>query len=330
MNKGRLICWLLAAFCLLTGCEKVVFEEDESSEATHGNIILNVAGYEAYKGGVRSTANLTDVCTRLHFVIYQDGKRKKTITQKKGDDNFGRVELSLDAGDYEVLILGHSCEGIDNPDMASVNKVHFKNITDSGNGTGYSDTFYYCDFLTVGDEQQNRQYTLQRATAMFRLVIEDEKPEEVKRFRFTYTGGSGAFDAYTGLGCVNSTQVVWFDVPEQTDGQPLSFELFTFPRSEEGWLKVVVEAYDESLNPIHRLYERTFNNVPIERNVITQYTGTFFTGIEYEEEPETEKTPDTPDTPTPVTPENPETPQDSPACTFLVDTDWAETRNFTY
>ena len=328
MNKGKLICWLLAAFCLLTGCEKVVFEEDESSEATHGNIILNVAGYEAYKGGVRSTANLTDVCTRLHFVIYQDGKRKKTITQKKGDDNFGRVELSLDAGDYEVLILGHSCEGKSPAISDANNQIQFSNITDSGNGTGYSDTFFLYDYLTVGDEPQSHQYTLQRATAMFRLVTNDVKPANVKKFWFSYEGGSKALDFYTGLGASKSqAQIVTFDTPEDLDGQTLQFELFTFPRGEAGELKVEVRAFDDKGVLV---YNRFFNNVPIERNVITQYTGTFFTGIEYEEEPETEKTPDTPDTPTPVTPENPETPQDSPACTFLVDTDWAETRNFTY
>ena len=201
---------LLLVMVLFAACEKVVFENDNLENANSGNVTLSVAGFEPLKGSVRSKENLTDVCTKLSFVIYQDGDKKKTIHQKSSDEDFGTVSLDLDEGDYQVLIIGHSGKGKANPTFTDMCEVKFTNITNNG-GTGYSDTFYYYGDLTVDGEQQNNSYTLLRATAMFRLVTTDVKPANVKAIRFLYTGGCGVLDATTGYGgSVNSQQVILY------------------------------------------------------------------------------------------------------------------------
>lgn len=340
------LCGMTVACLLTAACEKVVFDDDGQQPAStgRGNVVLTVADFEPMKGGMRSSVSLTEVCSRLHFVVYSNGDRLKSVHQKKGDTVFGTVELSLEAGDYEVLIVGHSGTGTANPTMTHPEKVQFSNITTSGGGTGYSDTFYYFDNLTVGDRTESRSYTLRRATAMVRFVTTDAKPDKVRRLWFQIKGGSGAFDAYTGLGCVNSTQVMVFDLSAEDDGRPLQLDLFTFPRETTGLLEMQVRALDANENIV---YERAFKGIPVERNVISQLAGTFFIADAPEDptvpgtpdDPETPGTPDDPETPdtpeVPDTPDNPGTPDtpstpDSPSPTFVVDTDWTATRYYTF
>ena len=88
--------------------------------------------------------------------------------------------------------------------------------------------------------------------------------------RFYYTGGSGAFDANTGLGSVNSKQDVKFDMAL---GQK-QFDLYTFLHDEEGTIHLAVTALDASGN---ELYMREFD-VPMQQNHITWVSGAFFNG----------------------------------------------------
>lgn len=320
--------YLILACLFMAGCEKAVFEKENDGGTKGGNVVLSVVGYEAMKGTGRSTEDLTEVCTRLSFVVYRNGQRLKTVNQKQGDQNFGNVELTLDTGDYEVLVLGHSGTGKDNPTTTTPEKIQFSNITASG-GTGYSDTFYYFDSMTVGNEPISRSFTLTRAVAMFRLVTTDVKPSDVCQMWFRYTGGSGAFNAYTGFGCVNSTQVVTFDTPVSQDGKTLQFDLYTFPHDETDELTIQVAALNSKGEAIYG-YERTFKNVPIERNTITQYSGNLFT--EVPEDPENPENPENPEDP--EDPENPQEPEDpgkpEPSNVFKVETDWAAINHYAF
>ena len=328
------LCRLLPFFMVLflVACEKPLSIDDEEPPVAKGkgNVVLTVAGYEQFSNAVRSTVSLTEVCSRLHFVFYQDGDRKKTVTQKRGDDNFGTLEVSLDAGDYEVLILGHSCTGKENPTMTHPEKIMFSNLNDAGNGTGYSDTFYFFEGLTVNEEMLSRTYTLQRATAMLRFVTTDTKPAEVKRMRFYYTGGSGALDCYMGVGCVKSTQVAFLDTPASSDNRPVEFDVFTFPRSKEGaMLTLRVTAYNASDEV---LFDRSFSDISVQRNVISHLSGEFFVDVaDVPDDPGKQDTPDTPGgTDTPDTPGGTDTP-DTPASTsLLVNAEWADTWYFTF
>lgn len=334
--------WLLAAFVLLTGCEKVVFEEgEEPSEGTKGNVVISVAGFEQIKGSARSTANLTDVCTRLTFAVYKDGERVKNINQKANSTSFGKVELSLEEGDYEVLVIGHSGQGSNNPDTKDPASVAFSNLTDKGGGTGFSDTFYYYGDLTVGTGQTTQSYTLKRAVAMFRFVTTDAMPSKVRQLWFYIDGGCKSFDATVGQGIYNPKQtppVMLFDLDASHDGKPLQIDVYTFISPAMSTVNMMVRALGAPDSEGYRdiLYERNFDNVPMQRNTITQYAGAFFVNGSYPDNPNNPDTPDSPENPdnpnTPDTPNNPDTP-DTPATpggTFLVDTAWLTVNKYTF
>ena len=138
------------------------------------------------------------------------------------------------------------------------------------NAQGYTDTYLCSGVVTIGAEPMDFQVSLDRIVALCRFVITDDFPADVKQMRFYYTGGSGAFDANTGLGCVNSKQDVKFSV---TTGQK-QFDLYTFLHDVEGTIHLTVTGLDAAGN---ELYNRQFD-VPMQQNYITWLTGAFFNG----------------------------------------------------
>ena len=267
---------LLFALALLTAaCEKPILDIEDSSmvsdSAADANVILRISQFElqpfSVGGGsaTRAATDITDFCTRLNIALFQDGTKVKTIAQKEDDASFGTVALTLAAGTYQLVVIAHSGEG--SATITSEEKVTFPN-------NKVTDTFYYYGDLVVSDSRQSYDLTLTRAVAMFRLVLTDEEmPSNVSKFKFYYVGGSSTFNPSSGYGCVNSKQTevrtVSADFVSGT-----AFDIYTLPHTEEDVLtKLIVTALDANDNTVK---ERTFENVPVTRNQITRYTGSFF------------------------------------------------------
>lgn len=262
--------YLLIALALLAAaCEKPILDE-ETVAKKEANVILHFCQYgqEVFRvcGGsttTRAATAITDLCSRLSIAIFSsDGTKVKTVAQKEGDADYGTVALTLSAGTYRLVVIAHNGEG--SATITSTEKVTFPN-------NKVTDTFYYYGDLVVTDAQQSYDLTLIRAVAMFRLVLTDEDlPSTVTKFKFYYTGGSSTFNPSTGYGCVNSKQTEYCT---SADGVT-TFDIFTLPHIEDDVLtKLTVTALDANDNIVK---ERTFEDVPITRNQITRYTGSFF------------------------------------------------------
>ena len=172
---------------------------------------------------------------------------------------------------------------------------------------------------------------------MFRLVTTDAKPADVKRFWFSISGGCKGFDTTEGKGVYNPKQqapIMFYDLDDTYDGKTLQLDVFTFVSPEAGNVNLTVRAMGAANSEGNRdiLYERVFENVPMERNTITQYSGAFF-GTGEPDDPDTPDNPDNPDDPDPDNPDepdNPDQPTNPSSGTFLVDTDWTSTQYFTF
>ncbi|MBR0273697.1 MAG: FimB/Mfa2 family fimbrial subunit [Bacteroidaceae bacterium] len=255
---------------LLVACEKPIIDETTGKEIpADANVILHFTQYEqesfgssAHRSATRSATDITNLCSRLNIGIFDaEGTKVKTVAQKEGDASYGTVALSLAAGTYRLVVIAHSCDG--SATITSTEKVTFPN-------NKVTDTFYYYGDLVVTAEKQSYDLTLTRAVAMFRLVLtDDEIPSTVAKLKFYYLGGSSTFSPKDGYGCVNSKQTEIR--PVSTDG---IYEIYTLPHTEEDVLtKLTVTALDANDNI---LKERTFENIPITRNQVTRYTGSFF------------------------------------------------------
>ena len=247
---------------LLVGCEKSIIDEKTGKEIpADANVILHFTQYQQ-EAFTRSATDITELCSRLNIAIFDaEGTKVKTVAQKEGDASYGTVALSLAAGTYRLVVIAHSCDG--SATITSTEKVTFPN-------NKVTDTFYYYGDLVVTAEKQSYDLTLTRAVAMFRLVLTDESiPNNVAKLKFYYLGGSSTFSPKDGYGCVNSKQTEIH--PVSTDG---IYEIYTLPHTEEDVLtKLTVTALDANDNI---LKERVFENVPVIRNQVTRYTGSFF------------------------------------------------------
>ena len=258
----------IALTLLVAACEKSILDEDVVS-MKEANVILHMTQYEqeafgnsGNRAATRAATDITELCSRLNIAIFDDGGTKvKTVAQKEGDASFGTVALTLAAGTYQLVVIAHNGEG--SATITSTEKVTFPN-------NKVTDTFYYYGDLVVTSEVQSYDLTLSRAVAMFRMVLTDEEiPSTVTKFKFYYTGGSSTFSPSAGYGCVNSKQTEIRTVAD--DGV---YDIFTLPHTEEDVLtKLTVTALDANDNTIK---ERTFENIPVTRNQITRYTGSFF------------------------------------------------------
>ena len=261
---------------LMAACEKPILDEENSVVGgfpTDANVILHMTQFEqtafdnsGNRAATRAATDITELCTRLNIAIFSsDGTKVKTVAQKDTDSDFGTVALTLAAGTYRLVVIAHNCDG--SATITSEEKVTFPN-------NKVTDTFYYDGDLVVTSDVQSYDLTLTRAVAMFRLVLTDEEiPSNVAKLKFYYVGGSSTFSPKDGYGCVNSKQTEIRTVPVGfPDG--MSFDIYTLPHSEEDVLtKLTVTALDANDNTVK---ERIFENVPVTRNQITRYTGSFF------------------------------------------------------
>ena len=262
------LCAVLALVVIFTvfSCEKAIISNENESGDANGNLKVTVFEIEKtpFASLTRTGENASAVVTRLNFAVYDtDGARLKQVNQELGKNaDFGTASFQLEEGTYQLVVVGHSSNG--NPTMTNPAKIQFTN------STGYTDTFLFSDDVTIGGETVRKEVSLDRIVALCRFVVTDAFPADVRKMRFYYTGGSGAFNAATGLGTVNSKQTMTFDVGA---GQK-QFDLFTFLHDQYGDIALKVTALDNADNV---LYERDFD-VPMEQNHITWLSGAFFGG----------------------------------------------------
>ena len=273
---------LLAVFAMLAACEKPILDDGpvDGGSPSEANVVLHFTQSEdgdffadtraathadtpvATRAATRAATDITDLCSRLTLAVFNaDGTKVKTVAQKEGDASYGTVALSLAAGTYQLVVIAHNGDG--SATITSTEKVTFPN-------NKVTDTFYYYGDLVVGSEKQSYDLTLTRAVAMFRLVLTDESiPASVAKLKFYYTGGSSTFSPAEGYGIVQSKQTEIRAVSE--DG---IYEIYTLPHTEEDVLtKLTITALDANDNTVK---ERIFENVPVIRNQVTRYTGSFF------------------------------------------------------
>lgn len=255
--------WMLVSLLMVSSCEKMVISGDDGTGDDDANVVVQVMSYELQPfGQTRTRGEGDEVCNRLNFIVYDEtGERIKQEVQLLGDSDFGTARFRLQEGRYYLVALAHSSQG--NPTSTDLHKIRFTNMT------GYTDTFLYADTLVVGEEQVDRELQLKRIVSKVRFVFSDPLPARADSIRFYYEGGSGTFDAATGLGVVKSQQQQWFAV----NHNEAVYEIYTIPRADSDKLKVLVSTYQTQGGEVELLAEREISDIPIRRNCITTCRG---------------------------------------------------------
>ena len=255
--------WILAIAVgiMLTGCEKVVFE-DRDGESANGNLTLSVS---VSNGTTRSSdEQLGDACGRLNVAVFnRAGEKVKAVAQTAGDAGYGVVRLSLPDGSYTVVVVGHN--GTGSATITNAEKVTFPN-----NKT--TDTFCFYSEIDVTGEEQQMDIMLERVVSMIRFVLDDNGDSMgIASLKFYYTGGSSTLSPKTGYGCVQSKQTEYRAWNEEG-----IYELYTMPHSKSDIItKMTITAYDAGDNVVG---EWVLENIPVTMNRVSEYAGDLFGG----------------------------------------------------
>lgn len=250
----------LCALCIIfASCEKPVLPEDE------GNVTFN---FDITNQDItRATVTLGDYFEKMNLQLFDaDGNKvfETVKTQAREDANFGHFSCMLSEGTYTVVSVGHS--SIRSATIKSPLMVQFT----ASDGEKLTDTFCSCQQITVGENEAQHNFIMNRMTALIQFHFTDTQvPASFAYMVFDYTGGSANFNPTTSLGCTKSTQ------SEQRQAvESQVYQVYTFPyMAVNGTLKMTISAYDADGNTIRR---RSFDAVPVTRNRITNYVGHFF------------------------------------------------------
>ena len=275
INRVSLRWGFLAALILMVcaSCEKMVIDEEEQPEKTsNANLILRVSksSFHPYDGDTKTVVDMADYCSRFNFVLYQDGKKVKAVTQMKDEagNDFGQVAMTVSTGTYQLMVLAHSSVG-GNPVLSHPEEIQFTNQL------GYSDTFYYYGTIEVTTDQTSHDIMLNRATTMVRLNFDEVFPENMGNMKIYYTGESGVLNATTGFGGTTNSKQEKIVNLSSFAGQHKTYSLpiYTFMREETGTLNIKITAYN---NEGEVIVERSYEDVPIEHTKATDFVGEFF------------------------------------------------------
>lgn len=257
---------ILAAGLVMAACEKPILDSEDINDEPTGNVVLtfNASGAQTRA----ATPSIGDYFTKLNVMLFnEDGTRyfDKVRTQYSTDENFGQMSLTLPAGEYTVVAVGHS--SVKSATIKSPEMVQFT----ASDGEKLTDTFCYEGTVTVGDTPEQHALTMSRVASMVRFQFTDEEiPAALTHVKFDYTGGSANFNPTTSEGTTKSTQSE--KRPVSADDQ---YQVFTFPyMAATGTLKMTVSALASDGTVIKK---RTLESVPVTRNRITTFTGPLFT-----------------------------------------------------
>ena len=250
--------YFLFSLLLLTACEKAVVEDDDL-----GNVRLS---FVPTTSDTRATVAIGDYFAKLNVMLFDANGAKvfdKVRTQTAEDANFGTLNLSLAAGTYTVVAVGHSSAvsaTIKSPEMVQFTAKDGEKITD---------TFCYCGRVTIGDDGGTHELRMNRVTAMVRIRLTDtQMPQSFARLKVDYSGGSANFNPTTFEGCTKSNQ------SEARQAQGADYCVFTFPYlAKSCTLKMTLSALTADGTV---LTQKTISDVPVTRNRITTYSGTLF------------------------------------------------------
>ena len=259
-----MIRWIfrVVAFALpliLASCEKPMIPD------TAGNCRLSfsiASGTPSTRGNV----NIGDYFSKLNVMLFDDEGNKvldKVYAQTSDDDGFGSPSFALSEGSYWVVAVGHSSKR-----AATIKSTQAVQFT-AQDGEKLTDTFCYCGLIDVGEEPEQHSLTMDRASAMFRVVLTDSViPSNCAKIKFDYKGGSANFNPSTLQGITKSTQ------SELRAAGGDTYCVYTFPyMATEGLLQITVSALDEAGVV---LVKREFKDVSVTRNRITTYRGEVF------------------------------------------------------
>lgn len=211
------------------------------------------------------------------LISQNDTTIKYTTTQCADSTTlFGTVTMRVPTGKYTLVGVAHKSIQATTP-SAKIESA--KSVTFANNVIG--DVAYVKQDVTVNTTNSTATAcSLQRAVALFRIKCQDDIPADAKKIKINFEKNCGfRFSPTTGFTNNTSATYLSFAVNKTADEEKAgrSFGVYTFLSGETVKTNVTVTTYDGNEKVLNTM---TFNDVTLQVNHVTTYTGKFFTAGE--------------------------------------------------
>lgn len=264
MMKLRLIlCWVLC-LAFFASCSK-----SELGESSSNTIRFVVSNYKQYSFEELTRSAVASDLDHLAFAVFDEASGKTILPQQiqdRGSEGYGVFSISLPEGKYRVVFLGYDknykCS------ITSADRIMFENDY-------VPNMFLYSAPLVVDSSTPSQQnIVLKRVVSGFRLIIEDELPSGVVSIRFAANAGSSVLNALTGFSSSSNGRTSSVSIPADYVGyKGTTLIVYLFLPSESCPVDYTVEALNAKGEVVK---SRLFQDVPMKVNVISCYSGNFF------------------------------------------------------
>lgn len=148
---------------------------------------------EPRSGPEDSPRKITDVCTRIEYIVYESGQSPTIFKQKNFvqgvDADFGIISDALPEGEYTVVIVAHSSEEASVEGQA----ICFDNQL--------TDTFHYALELTIYEmEYFDAIISLRRVVSKVQFKSTEAVPDNLETLCIEVDNFPGKLDVFTGQG----------------------------------------------------------------------------------------------------------------------------------
>lgn len=270
--KGLLTAVLFTSMCACSNDEVNSTSQVETSELQLSFFDEKVESFDKTRADDDEGKTLKDFFDVLDIAIIPVDKSKNSevyhVKQANTDADFGKLSKRLPIGKYTLVAIASKKDvsvKITSPTQASFSD---ENILDMAKVTQDLD-------LKSGTNTLNA--VLQRSFAKMVIKSTDNIENNVTKVKLTYTGKfSKTFNPTTGFGIVDGeektyTRTIVPNHPVPSKTITMSFSTF-IPEDVVTW-KVGVVLYDAEGGVVKEL---NFDNVKVQQNHITTYTGPLF------------------------------------------------------
>ena len=255
------------AVAMLTACSnepddvltvKTVAPRDSMASTTITFTFCNIS-MESMTRATLAESQMTD----LWLFDYMDGELQTTIHQTSDDDGFGAITLTADYGEHSLYFV--ASRG-DTPTIDGTTISWVKP----------SDTFWQNVTLNIEPQTStNQSVTLQRVVTRLRIAVTDEVPANLKSLTITPSTWYYGLDYTTGEATNSQSTPRVISVPSSYVGTTnLATSFYCLCPADGFETDITVTAKDAEETAIANI---SLQDVPFERNRITNYSGSLFT-----------------------------------------------------
>lgn len=246
---------------------------EEFGKANLSQGAMEANGESITRAGDNTATTWKKRFTRLDIAIIPVNSRQNIQYVHQADatqSDFGSATLRLPIGKYKMVAIASAMKG-------EVNIVSAEEVTFPENES-LDDMAYVCKDIEVKSGSNTFNCQLERAISLLKFHSSDELPAGISKVEASLSGNiSRVFNPTTGYGVKgagDNTQNRSWSLANMKPGKTMTISMYVFLSSEKETIQADLNIYNTDNEAIKALH---FNQVTLQQNHVTTYTGPLFT-----------------------------------------------------